>query len=90
MPARSIATFERIDLRVKKFGGNTGGRVRARDIPLITLKGLISRVTLVLIPKGDASMGELASKNHPLGVNGSGEILKAGEGFFQHTKGIFK
>ena len=68
MPARSIATLERIDLRVKKFGGNTGGRVRARDAPLITLEGLISLVTRALMPKGDASMGELASKNHPSGV----------------------
>ena len=65
MPARSIATFERIDLRVRKFGGSTGGRVRARDIPLITPVGLISLVTRVLIPKGDASMGALATKNHP-------------------------
>jgi hypothetical protein len=42
------------------------------------------------MPKGDASLGEKASKNHPLGVISSGEILKAGEGFFQHAQGIFK
>ena len=64
--------------------------MRDRDTPLITLKGLISRITLVVMPKGDTRRGELATQNHPAGVTGRGEKLKAGESFFQHAEGIFK
>ena len=64
--------------------------VRDREAPLITLVGLTSRITFALMPKGDTRRGELATQNHPAGVTGRGEKLKAGESFFQHAEGIFK
>jgi hypothetical protein len=73
-PPLSTATRDKIALRDRKFGGNTGGKVLERLIPEITPGAFPVFTLFVATPKGEASKGEMATKNHPVGVRESGEI----------------